>query len=399
MGSERPNGEKPRVLVVDDELVFIKQTQECLNANGFEVITARNGRDAVALASRGEADLVLLDIIMPAMNGVEVTRILRETPATADIPIIVISTMTEYKDRVEFFRIGANDYMPKPIDNGELLARVRLQLQLVMLRKELENANQALLQKNNMLEKHLSRIEHELGLARKVQRSLLPATSAKLGNISVWINHISCEDLGSDFIDYTQDEDGAFHMIIADVSGHGIASALLAAQLKVLFLTMVQRKLPPSQLMDQINQLSQRFLTDEYYFTAIYMHHNPQTNQLSLVNGGHVPLVYYDYAAGKLKQIESSNAPLGFFQGERYQQVRLTTQPGDLAVLFTDGISEHMNSSREMFEIAGVLKVVETHAHDSADKLADLLIKRAREFGDTPVFNDDVTVGVVKFGG
>jgi CheY-like chemotaxis protein len=108
--SASPRTARSRVLVVDDELAFINQTKDCLEQHGYEVITARNGKDALAILDREKVDLVLLDIIMPLLNGVEVTKIIKRNPSTREIPVIVISTMTEYKDRVEFFRIGANDY-------------------------------------------------------------------------------------------------------------------------------------------------------------------------------------------------------------------------------------------------------------------------------------------------
>lgn len=388
---------KPRVLVVDDEPAFIYQTQECLEKHGYEVLPARNGKDALSIADRQNIDLILLDIIMPALNGVEVTKILKRNPRTKDIPIIVVSTMTEYKDRVEFFRIGADDYMPKPIDNGELIARVDLQLQVVHLRQEIETANQALLQKNHMLEQHVARIEHDLGVARKVQRSLLPAQQAQFPGVNVHISHLSCEDLGSDFIDYVQDERGLLHLIIADVSGHGIASALLAAQLKMLFLTTTRRGLKPAQFMEEINGLSEHFLTEEYYFTAIYIQYNHGLRELTLVNGGHPPLLLYERATGALKQVESRNAPLGFFPGERYEESRLSPQPGDVIVLCTDGLIEHTNGANEMFEIQGAVDVVKRLAATEPQTLAEALIKQARDFGAAPVFSDDVTVAVMSF--
>ena len=391
------NSYTPRVLVVDDEPAFIYQTQECLERHGYEVITARNGKDALSIADGQNIDLILLDIIMPALNGVEVTRILKRNPRTKDIPIIVISTMTEYKDRVEFFRIGANDYMPKPIDNGELIARAELQLQVIRLRHEVESANQALLQKNHMLEQHVARIEHDLGVARKVQRSLLPALECQFPKAYVHLRHMSCEDLGSDFIDYIQDDAGTLHLIIADVSGHGIASALLAAQLKVLFLTMTRRGLRPAQFMEEINNLSEHFLTEEYYFTAIYMQYRPALGELVLVNGGHPPLLYYEGSSQQVKQVESRNAPLGFFAGEKYEEIKLSPQAGDLAVVYTDGLTEHTNGANEMFEVQGAVAVVERWSKETPDQLADLLIKQARDFGNAPVFSDDVTVGVLKF--
>ena len=389
----------PRILVVDDEPAFFEHTRHCLEQRGYEVIVARNGRDALNLVDQRGIDLVLLDVIMPALNGVEVTKILRRNPSTKDIPIIIISSMTEYKDRVEFFRIGANDYMPKPIDSGELMARVDLQLQLCRLRKEVRVANEHLSSQNHMLEQHISRIERELTMARGVQRAILPPGNKVYRKLSVNFEHRCSENLGSDFIDFMEDEQGRFCMIIADVSGHGIASALIASQLKVLFVSISQeRELSPAKVMERINKLCTRFLTESYYFTAIYIRYDPRTNALHIVNCGHVPMLFLENSTGKLKQIESSSAPLGFFAEEKYSEVVLHPQPGDLALLLTDGITEHTNICNEMFGLQGVVNVLRRNRKQDPQRLISSLFSDCNSFGNKPVYADDITIAVLSFG-
>lgn len=384
---------------MDDEATFFEHTRACLESRGYEVLVAKNGRDALSIVDQRGIDLVLLDVIMPALNGVEVTKILRRNPSTRDIPIIIVSSMTEYKDRVEFFKIGANDYMPKPIDHGELMARVDLQLQLCRLRKEVRVANEHLRSQNHMLEQHISRIERELTMARGVQRAILPPGDKVFRKLSVNFEHRSSENLGSDFIDFMEDEKGRFSMIIADVSGHGIASALIASQLKVLFVSISQeREMSPVGVMERINLLSTRFLTESYYFTAIFIRYEPVSNALHIVNCGHVPLLYLEHDSGKLKQIESSSAPVGFFAEEKYSEVILHPKPGDMALLLTDGITEHTNASNEMFGVNGVVNVFRRNKDQDPGRLIKSLFTDCASFGNKPVFADDITISVLRFG-
>lgn len=388
---------RQRVLIVDDEPAFLQQTSSCLEKHGYEVVSARNGKDALAIADEGNIDLILLDIIMPVLNGVEVTKILKRNPRTSEIPIIVVSTMTEYKDRVEFFRIGANDYMPKPIDNGELMARVELQLQVVNLRKEVEAANQTLMQKNRVLEQYLTRIEHDLSVARNLQRALQPPPKNKLANITLYFEHTDSENLGSDYIDYLKDDEDTLHVLLSDVSGHGIPSALLAAQLKMLFLTTTRRGLRAAPLVGQINRVATHFLIEGYYFTALYLQYLPASRELTVVNAGHIPLLYYEQASGKIKMVESTNTPLGFIEDERYAEVKFTPAAGDVVLMITDGLTEHKNAANEMFDISGAIDVLKRHAHEEPEALVKALVKEAREFGELPVFKDDVTLCALKF--
>jgi serine phosphatase RsbU (regulator of sigma subunit) len=397
MGVTLAHGEVPAILVVDDEPVFIQQTQTCLESQGYKVIVARNGRDALALIDKQKVDLILLDVIMPMLNGVEVTKILKRNPQTKNIPVIVISTMTEYKDRVEFFRIGANDYMPKPIDNGELLARVDLQLQLVKLRSEVQSANDRLTSYNRQLEKQMARIEHDLAVARSVQRALLPKSQAEFPGVQVLYEQMTREDLGSDYLDYLLDENGIFHLIIADVSGHGIAPALVASQLKVLFVSMGQKRTSASAFMEQINRLAGRFLIEGYYFTAIYMQYDAARHKMEVVNAGHTPLLLLERATGKIKQVRSHNVPIGFDDNEQFSANTFPITPGDRILLITDGILEHPNKANEMFDVTGVAKVLKQQAARRAPELLSEILKAAREFGTVPVFADDVTMCVLDF--
>lgn len=399
MVSNAQRSARSRVLIVDDEPAFLHQISTCLEKHGYEVVTARNGKDALVIADEQELDLILLDIIMPVLNGVELTKILRGNPRTSGIPIIVVSTMTEYKDRVEFFRIGANDYMPKPIDNGELMARVELQLQIVNLRKEVEAANQTLMQKNRLLEQYLTRIELDLSIARNLQRALQPPARNRLGDVSLYFEHTDSENLGSDYIDYLVDDEDVLHILMSDVSGHGIPSALLAAQLKMLFLTTTRRGLAAAELVGQINRVATSFLIEGYYFTALYLQYNPRTRRLTIVNAGHIPLLYLDRAANRIKQVESTNTPLGFLADEEYAEIEFSPAPGDMVLLLTDGLTEHKNVDNEMFDIGGAIDVFRRFANAGPEKLVKALVREAREFGKLPVFKDDVTLCSILFEG
>jgi serine phosphatase RsbU (regulator of sigma subunit) len=116
-----------------------------------------------------------------------------------------------------------------------------------------------------------------------------------------------------------------------------------------------------------------------------------------LVNAGHPPLLLLEKATGKVKQVESSNSPLGLFPNEKYHDVTLTVGPGDKALLFTDGLTEHVNAANEMFEVTRVVKSLRQSAELNSGGIISQLLKEAKDFGSVPVFTDDVTVAVVDF--
>ncbi|WP_293808710.1 PleD family two-component system response regulator [uncultured Bosea sp.] len=128
-----------RVLVVDDIPANVKLLEAKLSAEYFGVVTATNGRDAIALCERGEVDIVLLDVMMPGMNGFEVCRRLKGAPATAHIPVIIVTTLDQPRDRLQGLDAGADDFLTKPLDDAALFARVRSLVRLKAMTDELRS--------------------------------------------------------------------------------------------------------------------------------------------------------------------------------------------------------------------------------------------------------------------
>lgn len=128
-----------RVLVVDDILINVKLLEAKLSAEYFDVVTALNGLDALAICERGEADIVLLDVMMPGMNGFEVCRRLKNGPNTAHIPVVMVTALDQPSDRLKGLDAGADDFLTKPLDDTALFARVRSLVRLKSVTDELRN--------------------------------------------------------------------------------------------------------------------------------------------------------------------------------------------------------------------------------------------------------------------
>ncbi len=128
-----------RVLVVDDIPANVKLLEAKLSAEYFGVVTATNGRDAIALCERGEVDIVLLDVMMPGMNGFEVCRRLKGAPSTAHIPVVIVTTLDQPRDRLQGLDAGADDFLTKPLDDTALFARVRSLARLKAMTDELRS--------------------------------------------------------------------------------------------------------------------------------------------------------------------------------------------------------------------------------------------------------------------
>ena len=134
----------PRILVVDDTPSNVKLLTDVLTARGYAVVTAVNGPEALAVTEREAPDLVLLDVMMPGMSGYEVCRKIRENPARAMLPVVMVTALDPAQERVKGIEAGADDFLTKPIHQPEILARVRSLLRIKALHDELTDLNRGL---------------------------------------------------------------------------------------------------------------------------------------------------------------------------------------------------------------------------------------------------------------
>ena len=150
---------KEKILLVDDNPTNLQVLTDALEPEGYSILAAPSGEVALKIAARGGPDLILLDVMMAGLNGMETCRRLKEDPATCDIPVIFISARGEMESVVEGFRAGGIDYITKPFHAGEVLARVENHLKNVRLTRELLDKNRELTETNARLEKEIQRRE------------------------------------------------------------------------------------------------------------------------------------------------------------------------------------------------------------------------------------------------
>jgi len=133
-----------RILVVDDTPLNVKLLADLLRAQGYDVLTAASGREALAIVEKEDLDLVLLDVVMPEMSGYEVCRKIRANPGTGILPVVMVTALDPGEERIKGIEAGADDFLTKPINQPELLARVRSLLRIRALYEELGEMNRTL---------------------------------------------------------------------------------------------------------------------------------------------------------------------------------------------------------------------------------------------------------------
>jgi sigma-B regulation protein RsbU (phosphoserine phosphatase) len=182
---------RSKILIVDDDLINIRVLEIPLRAQGYTVLKATSGQEALEQIEVSEPDLILLDIQMPQMDGFEVCRRIRENEETQFVPIVMVTALKEAEDRIKSIEVGADDFISKPVDYHEVLARVGSLLRIKQYRDDLKHANEE-------LAIHNARLEKELQMAKEIQQILIPQ-KRDLAGFRFFAHYVPEIDVGGDF--------------------------------------------------------------------------------------------------------------------------------------------------------------------------------------------------------
>jgi phosphoserine phosphatase RsbU/P len=340
-----PAADAESILVVDDVEANRDVLARRLRRRGYVVAEAAGGREALARIADGDFDLVLLDIMMPDLNGIEVLRSVRQARTSVDLPIIMATAKTAGENVVEALELGANDYVTKPLDFPVVLARVQTQLHLRRaVRRALE------------LE---SRVRRDLEAAARFQASLLPRGPLGVPGVAAAWNYRPCDELAGDALNIFRLDDTHVGAYVLDVSGHGVAAALLAVTVTRLLspaggdeALLVRtgegggQVVPPAEVADRLAMLFPFDPAIEQYFTLAYAVLDVRARHLRYVSAGHPPAILLS-RSGRARTLPARGFPVGL--GTGYQEQALTLEPGDRLYLYSDGVTEAMNPAGELF--------------------------------------------------
>lgn len=368
-----------KILLADDNPDMIYIIKKVFKDEGYTFIEARDGDEALEKIRDEMPDLVLLDLKMPKRNGLDVLKEISTNEALRDIPVIVLTVVDDVHDRIEALKNGASDFLLKPPAAEELKLRMGTQLRL-------RHATSALKEYSHKLEKIVERntedirryadhleemVEEKVGVikkqheellsnlrsARKIQRGLFPIRMPDVQGVDFSVRYIPCESVGGDFYDVFRIDENTLGFIIADVSGHGVPSAMITVFLKqevsqyAKFLkgsgehTVVQ----PKDVLARVNTEFFRMGIGEgeYFITMVYGIYSMKDRCLSCSLAGHHALPLIKNADGSVNSIEMTGFPVGWFEHVAgYEQKDVSLKAGDSVILYTDGLLDILQDIR-----------------------------------------------------
>ena len=322
-----------RVLVVDDTEVNRDLLARRLKALGHEVAFAENGRRALAMLQENEYDLVLLDIMMPELDGYQVLERLRADPERRHIPVIMISAVDEIESVVRCIELGAADYLPKPFNPVVLRARVGATLE----KKRLQDRDRL----------RVRELERELEIGREIQRGFLPDSLPQPPGWEIASAFHPARQVGGDFYDAFPLADGRIALAVADVCDKGVGAALFMALFRSLLRSHAElhgQGSPAAGACTSVIALTNDYIARTHgrsnmFATIFFGILDPATGVLTWVNAGHVPPVVRR-SSGALERLPPTGPAVGLMPGSSFAARVTTLAPGDLLLVLTDGVTD-----------------------------------------------------------
>ena len=377
--------EKKTVLVVDDAPANIQIVNAILK-DDYKIRVATSGPKALDLLKvKPVPDLVLLDVMMPDMDGYEVCSIMKATPEARDIPVIFLTGKTEADDETKGFEMGAVDYIHKPFLAAVVKARVHTHLMLREAREQLS--------------RQLISINSELEMARKIQLAILPHETPKIMGLEIAARFVPMSSVAGDFYDFIIVDEKHVGILIADATGHGLPAALIASMLQMALAAQAAHASKPGEVLAGLNQaLCGKFTS--HFVTAAYIFVDIERKVMRYAGAGHPPLLRWRSSTRQADELEENGLVLGLFADATYSEMEVPTEPGDKVVLYTDGILEAANGFDEMYGRDRFKRYLEMNCSLGTREFSDGLLDELCVWSGQPrgkSQQDDITLLAVDF--
>ena len=385
-----------KILIVDDEPFNVDYLEQELEDLDYDTISAENGKEALDQVATEAPDLILLDIMMPDMDGFEVLEHLKADKNSRDIPVIIISALDDTNNMVRGIELGAEDYLPKPFNEVLLKARITTSLEKKWLRdQQKEHLHQ--------LDLENKRKSEELEQARHIQRSMLPDAPPILPHLEIAARLETAFEIGGDYYDFFPKTNNDLLIAIGDATGHGVGAGLMVSMTKALLSPSMDVNF--SSLLSKINNTFNKINLGDLLNMALLLLEISRLDDGQFTvkaSGGGMPPIYIltpsTNQLNEVKEMLVSGLPLGITPDAKYTEIEFTIQPGDTLVLMSDGLPERFNTAQNYigFEhLTETLKQVQINAA-TAQEILETITNIGHDWAEGHPLQDDTTVIVIK---
>ena len=372
------------MLLVDDAKANLDILVEGLK-NEYKLSLALNGEMALQAAERMPPDLILLDIIMPGIDGYEVCRRLRQKPETAEVPIIFLSSLEDVQNKARGFEAGANDYVTKPFDLIEVKVRVR-----------------SLLKAKAYNDSVKEQIAGELRVAHEIQMGMIPRDfSAIEASYPIEVAAVlePAREVGGDLFGVYPVGTDRIVAVLGDVSGKGIPAALFMVRTCSLVRLLARDIVEPEKILARLNDELSEDNPSGMFVTMVCVIIEPKARRVRLANAGQCQPLLIHPGSPPTWAVKQLGTALGFESGLTYEGVEVQISPGDSLVFYTDGVIEAFNSQNELYGNDRLVEDLKKIVGQSAKDITGGILTHVRQFVEKAPQSDDIGILTLRLTG
>jgi phosphoserine phosphatase RsbU/P len=382
---------QPKILLVDDEPFNLDYLEQELDGLNFDLVSAVNGQDALDKIYSENPDLILLDIMMPVMDGFEVLRQLKLKESTRDIPVIIISASNDLQSVVKGIQLGAEDYLPKPFEPVLLQARISSSLE----KKRLRDLQQV----------YLKSLEREFDIARDIQQGFLPAELPKVEGWEIAACFRAAHEVAGDFYDAFMLPDGKLVCVVGDVCGKGVGAALFMTLFRSLIRVIAttdylltgedKKEFTSGERLKHVITFTNNYISDTHgdanmFATVFIGMFDLHEGTLTYINCGNEPPLLVSNG-GRITPLPPTGPVVGVIPDADFLVKNISMNRSDLLLVFTDGIPDTLDDNDVAFGHERLLNLIEDNDTTSSKLLENIEATLTRFIGNAEQF-DDITL-------
>lgn len=390
------------ILVIDDSVQDLTLMRRLLERSGYAVREARSGEEGLSqLQDQGEPDCILVDGRMPGLDGYEFCRRVRADQRFRNVPILMLTGADSASAVVDGLEAGADDFVTKASELQVILARVRALLRvkayqdrIVEQSAELRRLYEEVQEKSEKILALNQRMNKDLQFARRVQEGLLPPRKYETESVEIRSAYVPSETLSGDFYDYFASDRETVIVFTADVSGHGLPSAILVSLLKSFLHSELDGQVPLENFLERLNEfLHETSLPSQFATALVFRLHG---TRLEYSSAAHPPFVHVSQGARKASIHELPGHLLGAMPGMVFDAGQLDVTSGDLLFTCTDGMTDRRNASGEFYSVERVAGILERHVGEPIDEIFERVRADSSSFASTDEFRDDIAFTIAR---
>ncbi len=399
------NSSTETILVVDDDTDILALLEMSLISDGFNVITASDGMEGLERAKTDLPDLILLDVMMPYMDGLQVIEKLKSDSDTSTIPIMWITAKSQTEDKLKGLETGGDDYITKPFDLREVSARINAVLGRTRPVKYINPLISAM--GEGFSEEGVAELGSHLQAAAEIQMKLLPDKPPVYPGFEFATMFRSSTSVSGDLYDFIPLSETRIGVVLGDVKGHGIPAALLMVMIQTASRLLCNETDSPSTVLKRINTLLFHNTDLEQFATMVYGILELDTGLFTYANGGHCPPIHFisgkdktdtlNHNRSKVELLETGGMLIGAFDIATFSSDTSQLSPGDVLILYTDGVTETEGvKPNDFYGEDRLIECLSRNLDQSAETLCEVLQSDLLDFSGTTQLKDDRAVVVIK---